>query len=56
MQSQGQHDQGRESGREHSDPPDRLEDHSGPAQLLLVLAAHAEGRAVGRDAPPEGDH
>ena len=56
VKGQRQHDQGREPGREHADSPEGLEDHSGPAQLLFVLAAHPERRAVGRDAPPERDH
>jgi hypothetical protein len=56
VKRQRQHDQSREPGREHADSPEGLEDHAGPAQLLFVLAAHPERRAVGRDAPPERDH
>ncbi len=56
VKRQRQHDQSREPGREHADSPEGLEDHSGPAQLLFVLAAHPERRAVGRDAPPKRDH
>ena len=53
VQGKREHDQGRQTSRNHSNSPERLQDHPRPRQFVLVFTGHAKGRAVGGYAPAQ---
>ena len=56
MECEGNKHQSNNPGGQHGEPPDRLQDHSHPGQLPLVLPDHPEGLAVGGHTPAQAHH